>query len=809
MASQGQLFLAAAEAAGLPPAMLAQARDNPALLQMLLSTLKDKMGGASLPQPGASEKTETDALIAQLDAAKKVYERDRNRPPVQPPAGNRNQSVVHAASMKEHAISMRSDGRPQIKQTTTGVPKSFSSTPLHQLRRIDFKDLWAPKTHKGCFVLARIISVPATLVGTGMIVEDPPGRAEYFSIYNYPLHGVLTGPDLDALFPLGQVLAIREPTYKPQGSGQGYNLRVDSPSDVHFLPPTDPLLKNVRWAFSNPAKPRSASFDHKAHGNTLFKKQKYLLASKAYSEGLVSSSSADQKLLLHLNRAQAHLRLGNFASAFRDASAVLSMLDDDVNAPPQTLVKAKLRLARALEGLQLLDQAKDAYDAVVEADGSIVEGKDGKKRVEKMLREVKTGGFDFRELEDALLPGAPDLEVGDYVGPIKAVELEGRGGGRGIVTTRDVSAGELLLVEKVFAVGRPDIEKDGVIIALNLHRNRAEKGSDLALAGNIAARIMDDSSTADFVYSLYGGDDHPASRTLPLASLAQRKVGKEDRRVDVDIARIEAIAIQNRFGLRDSEHRVQSRHDTASGLFLSASLANHSCAPTADWTTFRNLMVVRARTAIAAGAEVQLAYINAGAPTEVRDGVLGTHFDNGCTCSLCNADRADGAVKLRRRRELMEKRFPALEEAYSRVNGTTITALDGIRRQLRDMTAFVKDLEQTYSASHGPLKPDLAAPYLILAELQLPTLASFSRIEVLAAPLGMRDNAVGALLRCASRLEQEGGRQNLDEAARWIGAALQMARILDGDSKERFKERYEMHIRRYKLEKVVEAAAAA
>jgi hypothetical protein len=283
------------------------------------------------------------------------------------------------------------------------------------------------------------------MVGVSCLVEDPTGRAEFFSIYNLPLPDIGTGPDLDALLPLGQILAIREPTFKPNSDGRGQLLRADSPSDVVFLQPNDPLLRGINWTYNSPATPSPLSFDHKAHGNSLFKQKKYLLAAKAYSDGLIAPSSDEQKLLLHLNRSQTHLFLNNYASAYRDSTTVLSLLDLGVEGPAQTKFKAVLRQARALEGLRKLDMADAAYGLVIKLDSSSSDGRAGKKRVAKMLEQGRTGKFDGFASDATRLSEEDDSSTGDFFGPIKVVEIESRGGGRGVVATRDIAAGETVL----------------------------------------------------------------------------------------------------------------------------------------------------------------------------------------------------------------------------------------------------------------------------------------------------------------------------------------------------------------------------
>lgn len=277
------------------------------------------------------------------------------------------------------------------------------------------------------------------------MVEDPSGHVEKLDLYNFPLPGVETGPDLDALFPLGQHLVVREPTFKGDYLRHAARLRVDSPTDIVFLEPNNLLLAEIEWSFPAPAESLPSFFDFKQHGNSLFKQKTYLSAVKAWSKGLIAATSDEQKLLLHLNRSQAHLFLHNFASAYHDTSTVLSLLDEDVSTPPKTKLKTLVRQGHAFEGLRKLNLALQAYEAVLEVDSSSTEGKNGRKRVSKMLRESKTEDFDWRDLQEKRNQLEDDDETGDFFGPIAIVELEGRGGGRGIVATRAIEAGELIL----------------------------------------------------------------------------------------------------------------------------------------------------------------------------------------------------------------------------------------------------------------------------------------------------------------------------------------------------------------------------
>ena len=266
------------------------------------------------------------------------------------------------------------------------------------------------------------------------------------AIYNLALHGMPTGPDLDELFPRGAVLAVREPTYKPSANGTCNVVRIESPTDYEILSPQHALAKGAKWATATLGSPRPASFDFKALGNRYFVAKKDLLAVKAYSDGLAASDDAAKRLVLFLNRSQAHLRLGNFASALRDTSAVLGFLASDITAPALAELKATLRRAKAFEGLRQLKSAREAYGRVLELDATSADALASVQRVERMLHESATGEYDWRQIVKAADAGVKhELAVGDYVGPVQVVELEGRGGGRGVVATRDIKAGELLL----------------------------------------------------------------------------------------------------------------------------------------------------------------------------------------------------------------------------------------------------------------------------------------------------------------------------------------------------------------------------
>jgi hypothetical protein len=126
-----------AERFGVPPDMIAQARDNPAILDFL----RQKLEGLHLAEPETDTVMFNDAddVTRRLDAAKAAFERDRNRPVRKAPKGNRHEYVFGANASRE--ANLKQKNHAQILMSFTGVPKSFSSKPLKDLRRSEFPPL--------------------------------------------------------------------------------------------------------------------------------------------------------------------------------------------------------------------------------------------------------------------------------------------------------------------------------------------------------------------------------------------------------------------------------------------------------------------------------------------------------------------------------------------------------------------------------------------------------------------------------------------------------------------------------------------
>lgn len=272
-------------------------------------------------------------------------------------------------------------------------------------------------------------------------IEDTHGSVARISIYNFPtlFDGSLS--DVDALFPIGTYMAIREPMYKMTDDGTSPLVRVDSPSDIIFLQPDHPILRDSNWNIDvGPLQMLSecpSVEDWNSRGVVEGIAQRWLPAAVCYTNGLKVDSEAHD---LRLSRCNAYMTLKWYNSALNDAEHVLNhlvtaTLDDGL------LRRAILCTAEARYHLGLYASAA----LVAESRDEDPECMQRSVKARQRLHEEDTGEYDWCTLFETSQGECPRPDVADFIGPIAVREDESAGGGRGVFATRDVKLGELLV----------------------------------------------------------------------------------------------------------------------------------------------------------------------------------------------------------------------------------------------------------------------------------------------------------------------------------------------------------------------------
>lgn len=358
-------------------------------------------------------------------------------------------------------------------------------------------------------------------------------------MFNYPLDNHYTGGGLDTIFPLGSIVAIREPYLDGSSS-----IRIESPSDFVFLSDKDAATKGVQWKAStiplrrpNPAESLKQAAEH-------FLWNDFLPAVAIYNDALRYSvlDNAELPIQLRLNSAAAKLRIDNFMGAAVDVHTAISSLTTSRGLDPAFHLrsdrKAFWRIALSKAKMGEYEDAIIGFEALetsYEESGS-GEGRVGIEWVKARMREADTGCYDFVELARN---GATRIEAASYTDHVKAEKLSGRGGGRGIIATRNIKQGDLLIVEKAFHIAFPDEAGGEQAPTIDIARNIIFPPTHARHVEGICAKLMADpssSSQVGLLETLYAGPSLPPSGSRD-----------PDQICPIDVERLENICTFNEF----------------------------------------------------------------------------------------------------------------------------------------------------------------------------------------------------------------------------------------------------------------------
>eukprot|EP00927_Polykrikos_kofoidii_P028658 TRINITY_DN24966_c0_g2_i1.p1 TRINITY_DN24966_c0_g2~~TRINITY_DN24966_c0_g2_i1.p1 ORF type:complete len:576 (-),score=64.86 TRINITY_DN24966_c0_g2_i1:53-1678(-) len=206
----------------------------------------------------------------------------------------------------------------------------------------------------------------------------------------------------------------------------------------------------------------------------------------------------------------------------------------------------------------------------------------------------------------SLLPLGAPANVQSFLGPVEVRFIAGKG--RGLAVTRDVEAGELLFVDKAFAVAERSA----------LTQVSVEKLSCCSC------------EEYDAFFLLCDGRRTPAELPVLLSrrndsdcfdnAQERKKIAAQSR--NAPRKRVQAILSANAHELDTADlatgRAASQSQPRLSGLFLVGSLVNHSCLPSALRLFFGDTMFVRAARSLRKGEEVTDAYISVLHPSFER-----------------------------------------------------------------------------------------------------------------------------------------------------------------------------------------------
>lgn len=236
-----------------------------------------------------------------------------------------------------------------------------------------------------------------------------------------------------------------------------------------------------------------------------------------YSRGIEQHPSVETSFPLYANRSQMRIVLERFPSALQDCCKVIEYLHTLSTHTSYTQNLFEKSLARKATILYSVCQWELASKAYCELGKLFPNNKDYKQGIQKVSQRIKeglTGNYNIPELFRKCVKknnnnnndNNKHMDVADYCGNIMLTSVPGVGGGRGIKTTKNVSAGEVLMAVKAHTFVQVDV-KLGYVMSLNVISKQADSCSAYALRQGVVYKLFYQPDSAVGLYGLYAGPE--------------------------------------------------------------------------------------------------------------------------------------------------------------------------------------------------------------------------------------------------------------------------------------------------------------
>ncbi|KAH7720739.1 SET domain containing protein [Aphelenchoides avenae] len=614
-------------------------------------------------------------FLSELELAQRVGERNRRPPQLNSITCREDIIARHAEKFLEQqmiSFGFAKEEEQHVKSAVITGTSHCCKTALDELRPITLSDMEVPKVHKGRYCICRTISEPLADVAVTVVVEDINGDVVEISLHNCLL-------DLSNVtwLPSGTIIVIKEPHLKFTADEDTTEIYVESPSDVVFVDPTDfdalETFGASKWHF-----PEQYSSEELSRFAKKYVDRNDLDTALKYYDRALRVGFADAAL--HLDRCDVLLRLERFYEVYESAKTAYKCgADEEASLYRMSVAAYKMRnwkqAASHLQELISISHSNKLARALLAS-------------VTRRLDESCEGKYDIRRMYmEAYREKRRYLDVADYVGPVETADISGKG--KGLVASKAISKGTLLMVSKAFACTYPD-EHPGTLVAVNLITDQRDDKAQFFNKVRAVQTLLKGPHRAAELYSLYAGN-LPRDACIPFGV--------------VDVARIEKICAFNSFQMNyhDTEEGGEGDphlSETPTSLFIMPSFLNHACIGNAYRSFYGDVMVIHAIGDLRKGDEVVFSYTDPLKPFKERSKQL-LHFGIYCDCQLCELDKID--PRLQEREELAaecDELSPMLENNPP-----------GLVKTLKPMIAKIRDAYE----ERKELQLQLIKPLLLLA----------------------------------------------------------------------------------------------
>lgn len=615
---------------------------------------------------------------------------------------------------QERAAATDEEGRVYMPRQIVDSDYTYCSTcPVEALTPLDMDEFEAPKRFDTRYVVVRVASRLSLYASCSFVGQLPSGNAIPVSIAYFTPNLLLQGDELDAMLPEGTLLLIREPYISthylgvggPIAGGKGTTgIRVDTPSDVHVLDGSEPWLKDA-WPDAPPP-PHLALW-----------RQEGPLARA------VRNQLPDALSVPDASRTDARTTIARFLAQDRPGAAwremqAASLLGVWATSGDEQIEDELLR-ADVLVALRAYDEAKKVLDQRT----SPPHWAERAASVAEAIAIGARGPSDAelqRMFETTLEDATPRFSYAEFIGPVAVEDIPNAG--RGLVLTRDVDEGELLLLCR--AIGSSysmDVACRGIpLLRCNPDTGVTSTTTQVLAAARCMHAILDRPELAlpflgltagpDLAYSPYVAEAYPL-RTA--AEMDAKQAIASYTPPYVSSAYTNGVLRFNAFGPAATP-AAASGNDPMSRSTMPhplPAILNHACLPNVSSVFFGDMVTTRALHPLPKGTQIMHQYVQGELPYETRQSLLYKHGFQ-CACGLCRLDEQDGKAALRKRQELNATVLPPLvERSRALEKNAALADADAHAEIAQSLLDLAASLQETYGAERGALRPDLVDVY--------------------------------------------------------------------------------------------------
>jgi hypothetical protein len=365
------------------------------------------------------------------------------------------------------------------------------NTDVSKLKQIAVKDLNLNQTHKGNYMILKIVERPVIMNSSTFLAEDHTGEILRCAVYNL----ILSRKEIINKFVIGRYVVIIEPFYNifiDKWDG----LRIDNPEENFVFNTKEQALQ-----FTSAGKKDSTEL--KNEGNKFMSESNYTAAISKYKQAI----DVDQNNhILYSNLAEAHLKL---EQNYLAQEAINKSLEFE---PKYT--KSLFRKTRALYGLNKFEEAISYCNMLLDIKDMPTDELKKIKARSQIKLDNTNGKYNFYQM---YLDAQKDfyIDYADYINP-KVAYKHTKEKGLLVYAKEKIKQGELISAHKALSCLKKDnniglgVGKKVIQSLVNKLTKREDEFKDFFLlfdgtngSKDLNERLTDNTVTAERVINAY------------------------------------------------------------------------------------------------------------------------------------------------------------------------------------------------------------------------------------------------------------------------------------------------------------------